>query len=60
MGLGKDAPLELDDVVLGEQVVAVGHDAAQAGLVEPVADLFLDLVDRVLQTLRHGVAPVQA
>ena len=57
VGLGEDAPLELDDVVLGEQVVAVGHDSPEARLVETVAHLLLDLVDGVLQALRDGVTP---
>ena len=54
--LREDAPLELDDVVLGQEVRGVRDDAPEAGLVHALADVLLDLVDRVLQALGDGVA----
>ena len=54
--LGEDAPLEPDDVVLGQQVRVVGQAAPRARLVHPATHVPLDLVDRVLETLGHGVS----
>ena len=53
-----DSPLESDQVILGEEVGALREPPLQARLVHPLPDVLLDVVDRLLQRLRHRLQTV--